>query len=64
MALKFLTRRLIITNIFIFMQKKFGFRAVTFTGFLQITDLDKFKQALVNGLGREKAYGMGLLTVA
>lgn len=43
--------------------KKFGFRSVTFNGFLQITDLDKFKQALINGLGREKAYGMGLLTV-
>lgn len=45
--------------------KKYHFKihAVTFTGFLQITDLDKFKQALVTGLGREKAYGMGLLTV-
>lgn len=44
--------------------KKFGFRSVIFAGFLQITDLAKFKHVLVNGLGREKAYGMGLLTVA
>lgn len=46
--------------------KKYHFKihAVTFTGFLQITDLDKFKQTLVTGLGREKAYGMGLLMVA
>lgn len=36
---------------------------VTFDGILQITDLSKFKLALINGIGREKAYGMGLLTV-
>lgn len=37
--------------------------SVTFEGMLTITDADKFKQALCNGIGREKAYGMGLLTV-
>lgn len=36
---------------------------VTFEGFLEITDLEKFKDTLINGIGREKAYGMGLLTV-
>ena len=42
----------------------FTVRAVTFTGILKITDVDKFKQALVRGSGHEKAYGCGLLTVA
>lgn len=36
---------------------------VTFEGILKIKDLQKFKQALTTGIGREKAYGMGLLTV-
>lgn len=36
---------------------------VSFEGQLEITDLSTFKNTLVNGLGREKAYGMGLLTI-
>lgn len=36
---------------------------VSFEGFLEVTDVDKFKSALINGIGREKAYGMGMLTV-
>lgn len=36
---------------------------VSFEGVLKITDLSKFKNALTQGIGREKAYGMGLLTV-
>lgn len=36
---------------------------VSFEGLLKITDLAQFKQTLRSGLGREKAYGMGLLTV-
>ena len=36
---------------------------VSFEGILKITDLNKFKQSLVSGIGREKAFGMGLLTV-
>lgn len=36
---------------------------VSFEGFLQVTDLEKFKKTLVNGIGREKAFGMGLMTV-
>ena len=36
---------------------------VTFEGLLEIKDLQQFKQAMVTGIGREKAFGMGLLTV-
>lgn len=39
------------------------FRAVTFEGELTVTDPDLFRELLVNGLGREKAYGCGLMTV-
>ncbi len=37
--------------------------AVTYEGILEVTDREKFKNALCDGIGREKAYGMGLLTV-
>ena len=37
--------------------------AATYEGILTVTDAEAFKAALVNGIGREKAYGMGLLTV-
>lgn len=37
--------------------------AVTYEGTLEVTDPDVFRNALCNGIGREKAYGMGLLTV-
>lgn len=37
--------------------------SVTYEGVLEITDAELFKNALVNGIGRGKAYGMGLLTV-
>ncbi|QMU08783.1 type I-E CRISPR-associated protein Cas6/Cse3/CasE [Levilactobacillus suantsaii] len=36
---------------------------VSFEGFLKITDLAQFQQTLTRGLGREKAFGMGLMTV-
>ena len=36
---------------------------VTFEGVLTVTDADAFKAALLQGIGRGKAYGMGLLTV-
>ncbi|AVK61554.1 type I-E CRISPR-associated protein Cas6/Cse3/CasE [Lactobacillus sp. CBA3605] len=36
---------------------------VTFEGVLRITDVADFKQTLIKGLGREKAFGMGLMTV-
>ncbi len=36
---------------------------VTFEGLLRVEDADRFRQVLVSGIGREKAYGMGLMTV-
>lgn len=36
---------------------------VAFEGILMVTNVDAFRQTLVQGIGREKAYGMGLLTV-
>jgi CRISPR system Cascade subunit CasE len=38
--------------------------SVIFEGVLQVTDAEKFKDALVNGIGQGKAYGFGLLSVA
>jgi CRISPR system Cascade subunit CasE len=43
--------------------KKAGFSSVDFTGELQITDIDKFKTVLFDGLGRSKAFGCGLLMI-
>ena len=36
---------------------------VTYEGLLTVTDAEAFKTALRNGIGRGKAYGMGLMTV-
>lgn len=36
---------------------------VAFEGLLKIIDLSLFQKALKNGIGKEKAYGMGLMTV-
>lgn len=38
--------------------------AVTYEGILTVTNADTLKNALVNGIGREKAYGLGLLTLS
>lgn len=43
--------------------KPVSLRKVTYEGILEITDAELFQQALVGGIGRGKAYGMGLLTV-
>ncbi len=37
--------------------------AVTYEGSLTVTDVDLFRQTLTTGIGRGKAYGMGLLTI-
>lgn len=37
--------------------------SVTFEGLLTITDAGKFKATLCGGIGREKAYGQGLMTI-
>lgn len=36
---------------------------VTFEGLLRVKNLEEFKQTLENGVGRERAFGMGLMTV-
>ncbi len=38
--------------------------SVTYEGVLTVADADAFCETLVNGMGRGKAYGLGLLTVA
>lgn len=38
--------------------------AATFEGFLTVTDADRFRTGLTTGIGRAKAYGCGLLTIA
>lgn len=37
--------------------------AVTYEGILTVTDAEAFRAALVDGIGREKAFGLGMLTV-
>ena len=37
--------------------------SVTYEGILQVTDAEKFCQLLIGGIGRGKAYGLGLMTV-
>ncbi|MBF6626145.1 type I-E CRISPR-associated protein Cas6/Cse3/CasE [Aerococcaceae bacterium zg-BR9] len=44
-------------------QKTMHLSKVTYEGNLTITDLDKFKNILMNGFGKKKAYGFGLLTI-
>ncbi|MDR3766400.1 MAG: type I-E CRISPR-associated protein Cas6/Cse3/CasE [Butyricicoccus sp.] len=39
------------------------FLSVTYEGTLQVTDPEVFRHALIQGIGRGKAYGMGMLTV-
>ena len=36
---------------------------VVFEGDLCVENADIFRNTLINGIGREKAYGMGMLTV-
>ena len=38
-------------------------KGVTYEGILQVSDAELFKKLLVSGIGRGKAYGMGLLTI-
>lgn len=39
-------------------------RKAQFDGVLRITDVELFRKSLLSGMGRGKAYGMGLLTLA
>jgi CRISPR system Cascade subunit CasE len=43
--------------------KPFSFKAAEFEGILTVTDADLFKHTLELGIGREKAYGCGMMTV-
>ena len=43
--------------------KKSGFSTVDFTGDLVVSDVEAFKKALFNGIGRSKAFGCGLMLV-
>ncbi len=45
-------------------RRRLTFGAVVFDGRLQITDLERFRQALCRGIGSGKAYGFGLLSLA
>lgn len=37
--------------------------SVTYEGYLQVTDEEKFRRLLTEGIGRGKAYGLGLMTI-
>ena len=37
--------------------------SVTYEGLLSVTDAESFREALTQGIGRGKAYGMGLMTL-
>ena len=37
--------------------------SATSEGTLQVTDAEKFRQLLTEGIGRERAYGLGLMTI-
>lgn len=43
--------------------KKFRLSKTTYQGYLKITNLERFKKTLMQGFGREKAFGMGLMTI-
>ncbi|MDE5759151.1 MAG: type I-E CRISPR-associated protein Cas6/Cse3/CasE [Allobaculum sp.] len=44
-------------------KKRVCFQEVTYQGVLEVTDPEALRQCLREGLGRSKAYGMGLLTL-
>ena len=45
-------------------KKSVKIKTATFEGVLTIVDIEVFKKAMLNGIGRSKAYGCGLLTLA
>ena len=44
--------------------KKVSLLSVSFEGSLIVTDEERFRRTLTEGIGRERAYGQGFLTVA
>jgi CRISPR system Cascade subunit CasE len=45
-------------------KRRLTFAAALFEGLLEITDAERFKQTLADGIGSGKAYGFGLLSIA
>lgn len=45
-------------------RRRVALQAVRYRGVLEVTDPDQLRQVLVDGLGRGRAYGCGLLTLA
>lgn len=45
-------------------EHKVSFIGVTYEGTLTVVDRDAFVESMLHGIGREKAYGMGMLTIA
>lgn len=45
-------------------RQKLTFGAVVFEGRLEVQDVERFRSALIEGIGSGKAYGFGLLSVA
>ncbi|MGQ9706887.1 MAG: type I-E CRISPR-associated protein Cas6/Cse3/CasE [bacterium] len=45
-------------------KNKITIYCVTFEGILKVTDSDVFKKALINGIGRGKRFGFGMLSIA
>lgn len=43
--------------------RKVSLLSVTYEGILRVSDAERFRQTLTEGMGRGKAYGMGMLTV-
>lgn len=44
-------------------RRRVSLLAVTYEGILRVTDAEAFRKTLTEGIGRGKAYGMGMLTV-
>ena len=42
---------------------RISFISVTYEGILTVSDKEMFVKALTEGIGREKAYGVGLMTL-
>lgn len=43
--------------------KRISMLAVSYEGILEVKDAAEFRETLLSGIGREKAYGMGLMTL-
>lgn len=62
-GLKLQNVRIVSSKNVIVNKNHFKFTYAKFTGTLTIANPKKFRNAMINGIGHDKAYGMGLLTV-